>query len=234
MAERLEDLSKASDSGLVPQRQRIGIDESGKGDYFGPLVIAGVYVNEEREGELQALGVRDSKTLSDTRVQTLAEQIRTCCPYSLVAIGPARYNTLHASLHNLNRLLAWGHARAIENLLSRLDCPQVIADQFGDARYLQNALMSKGRKVMLTQRTRAEADPAVAAASIVARAEFLRRLQELSTRHGLSLPKGAGPAVIAAGIDLVRRHGQVMLSQVAKVHFRTTSAILAAVAKDEG
>jgi ribonuclease HIII len=216
------------------ESQRIGIDESGKGDYFGPLVIAGVYADEEREGELRALGVRDSKTLSDTRAQTLAEQIYTCCPYSLVVIGPARYNTLHASVHNLNRLLAWGHARAIENLLSRLDCPQVIADQFGDERYLQSALMSKGRTVKLTQRPRAEADPAVAAASVVARAEFLRRLQELSTRHGLLLPKGAGPAVIAAGVALVRRYGEDILSQVAKVHFRTTNAILAAVAKGGG
>jgi ribonuclease HIII len=192
-----------------------------------------VYADDEREGELQALGVRDSKTLSDARVQTLAEQVRVCCPYSLVVIGPARYNTLHTSLHNLNRLLAWGHARAIENLLSRLDCPQVIADQFGDERYLRNALMEKGRKVMLTQRIRAEADPAVAAASIVARAEFLRRLQELSTHYGVSLPKGASPAVITAGMELVCRHGQAVLSQVAKVHFRTTSAILAAAAKGE-
>ncbi len=222
MAERLEGY------------QRIGIDESGKGDYFGPLVIAGAYVDEKHEEELRALGVRDSKTLSDPRAQTLAEQIRTCCPYSLVVIGPARYNTLHASLHNLNRLLAWGHARAIENLLSRLDCPHVIADQFGDARYLQNALMSKGRTVRLTQRPRAEADLAVAAASILARAEFLRRLQELSTRHGLALPKGAGPAVITAGTTLVRRHGEEILSQVVKVHFRTTSAVLAAVDKGEG
>jgi ribonuclease HIII len=218
----------------MEERQRIGIDESGKGDYFGPLVIAGVYADKDREGELQALGVRDSKTLSDTRVQTLAEQIRACCPYSLVVIGPARYNTLQASLHNLNRLLAWGHARAIENLLSRLDCPHVIADQFGDERYLHNALMSKGRTVRLTQRPRAEADLAVAAASILARAEFLRRLQELSTRHGLPLPKGAGPAVITAGATLVRRHGESILSQVAKVHFRTTSAVLAAVAKGGG
>ncbi len=216
------------------KNQRIGIDESGKGDYFGPLVIAGAYVDEEHEEELQALGVRDSKALSDNRAQTLAEQIRLCCPYSLVVIGPARYNTLHASLHNLNRILAWGHARAIENLLSRLDCPHVIADQFGDARYLENALMSKGRTVILTQRPRAEADLAVAAASILARAEFLRRLQELSTHHGFSLPKGAGPAIIAAGTTLVRRHGEDILSQVAKVHFRTTNAILATVAKDDG
>jgi ribonuclease HIII len=204
----------------------IGIDESGKGDYFGPLVIAGVYVSHEQEEQLRSAGVRDSKTLSDSRATALSTQIRTLCPHSIVAIGPERYNSLHASMKNLNRLLAWGHARAIENLLEKVSCDRIVADQFGDERFLTNALMAKGRAVTLIQKPRAEEEVAVAAASILARAEFLRRLQELSTRYGVSLPKGASDAVITAGKAFVRRHGAEALGQVAKLHFRTTATVL--------
>ena len=110
----------------------IGIDESGKGDYFGPLVVAGAYVTPDQEARLRDLGVRDSKACSDKRAHTLAAHIRTLCPTTLVTIGPERYNSLYASLKNLNVLLAWGHARAIENLLETVTCERVIADQFGN------------------------------------------------------------------------------------------------------
>jgi len=205
---------------------QIGIDESGKGDYFGPLVIAGVYVAREQEEPLRAAGVRDSKTLSDKQAATFAEQIRLLCPFTIVAIGPERYNSLHASFKNLNRLLAWGHARSIENLLEKVACDRVVADQFGDERFLKNALMAKGQAVTLIQKPRAEEEVAVAAASIIARAEFLRRLQELSTRYGVVLPKGASDLVITAGKEFVRRHGTEALGQVAKLHFRTTASVL--------
>src|SRR5215470_2043770 len=208
------------------QMGQIGIDESGKGDYFGPLVIAGVYVSSEQESSLRAAGVRDSKTITDKKAAILAEQIRTLCPFTVVAIGPERYNSLHASFKNLNKLLAWGHARAIENLLEKITCTRVVADQFGDERFLKNALMAKGREVTLIQKPRAEEETAVAAASILARAEFLRRLQDLSTRYGVALPKGASDVVITAGKEFVRRHGAEALGQVAKLHFRTTVSVL--------
>ena len=205
---------------------QIGIDESGKGDYFGPLVIAGVYVPRIQEAQLKAMGVRDSKTLSDAKTTTLAVQIRAQCPHTVIVIGPERYNALHASMKNLNRLLAWGHARAIENLLESVECTRVVADQFGDERFLNNALMAKGRSVTLIQKPRAEEEVAVAAASILARAEFLRRLQELGTRYGIPLPKGASDAVIQAAKRLVQKHGAETLGQVVKLHFRTTVSVL--------
>ncbi len=205
---------------------QIGIDESGKGDYFGPLVIAGVYVAQEQEEQLRAVGVRDSKTITDKKAAILAEQIRTLCPFTVVAIGPERYNSLHASFKNLNKLLAWGHARAIENLLEKVACTRVVADQFGDERFLKNALMAKGREVKLIQKPRAEEEIAVAAASIIARAEFLRRLQDLSTRYSITLPKGASDLVIRAGREFVQRHSGDALGQVAKLHFRTTASVL--------
>lgn len=210
----------------MSQLGQIGIDESGKGDYFGPLVIAGVYVSSDQEELLRESGVRDSKAIADKKAVALAEQIRETCPFTVVVIGPERYNSLHASFKNLNKLLAWGHARAIENLLEKVACTRVVADQFGDERFLKNALMAKGREVILIQKPRAEEEIAVAAASIIARAEFLRRLQDLSARYSVPLPKGASDVVIRAGQAFVQRHSSDALGQVAKLHFRTTERVL--------
>ncbi len=180
---------------------------------------------------LAALGVRDSKTVSDGQAERLARSVRDAYPTSVVTIGPERYNALHAKMGNLNRLLAWAHARVIENLLEEIpDCREAISDQFGDAQLLERALLERGRQIALTQRPRAESDPAVAAASLLARAEFLRRLQALSTRFAMPLPKGAGPPVLVAGRAFVARHGTDALGQVAKLHFRTTRQVIGASA----
>lgn len=204
----------------------IGTDESGKGDYFGPLVIAGVCVHPDVLPELSALNVRDSKRISDGVVSRLDVSIRELCPHSVVAIGPERYNELYKQIRNLNRLLAWGHARAIENLLADVECTRAVTDQFGDERFVLNALMKRGRKIALEQRPKAEADPAVAAASILARAEFLRRLERLSQEVGVSLPKGASQQVDDAARRLVQEHNEDALRRVAKLHFRTTLKVL--------
>lgn len=206
--------------------ERIGIDESGKGDYFGPLVVAAVFVDATTQDELALMAVRDSKKISDGRILELAPDIKTICPHSVIAIGPQKYNELYAKIRNLNRLLAWGHAKALETLLERVSCARAISDQFGDERLILNALQAKGRTIVLEQRTKAESDLAVAAASIVARAEFLMRLKRLSEDVGTALPKGASPAVELAGRMVVKKHGEPRLASVAKLHFKTTKAVL--------
>jgi len=208
------------------QIERIGIDESGKGDYFGPLVIAAVFVDATTQDELTLMQVRDSKKISDGRILDMAPDIRMICPHSIISIGPQRYNELYAKIHNLNRLLAWGHAKALETLLDRVTCGCAIADQFGDERLILNALQEKGRTIVLEQRQKAESDVAVAAASILARAEFLQRLKRLSTEVGTTLPKGVSPAVELAGRMIVKKHGKERLGSVAKLHFKTTQAVL--------
>lgn len=210
--------------------ERIGIDESGKGDYFGPLVIAAVFVDSTTQGELRLMEVRDSKKISDGRVLEMAPDIKTICPHSVIAIGPQKYNELYAKIKNLNRLLAWGHAKALETLLERgITCERAISDQFGDERLILSALQEKGQKITLEQRPKAESDLAVAAASILARAEFLIRLKRLSSEVGTTLPKGASPAVELAAKMVVKKHGQERLGSVAKLHFKTTKAVLASV-----
>ncbi len=204
----------------------IGTDESGKGDFFGPLVVAGVYLDSRILPRIEEIGVRDSKMVPDASIPSLAGQIKASTVHSVVTIGPGRYNELYREMKNLNRILAWGHARVLENLLARVDCGRALTDKFGDERYVRSALMKRGRQLHLEQRPRAEEDPAVAAASILARDEFLRRLEMLSRKTGVSLPKGASPAVEEAGRLVVARHGAGVLAQVAKLHFKNTSRIL--------
>lgn len=210
---------------MTTAKNRIGIDESGKGDYFGPLVIAAAHVTAEIEPELRLMEVRDSKKISDGRVLEIARDLRQVCKHSIVTIGPQKYNELYPKFRNLNRLLAWGHARALENLLEQVDCPLAIADQFGDERFVLNALLEKGKKIQLVQRTKAEEDLAVAAASILARAEFLHRLKRLSEEVGMTLPKGATHVELAARM-VVKKHGEAKLGMVAKLHFKTTKSVL--------
>lgn len=210
-----------------PASSWIGTDEAGKGDYFGPLVVAGVLATKKTGRELFASGVKDSKNLSDSTIKTLAENIKKTCPHALILIMPEAYNRLLSRMRNVNRLLAWGHARAIENILEKESCTYAISDQFGDERYITQALMKKGKDITLTQRPRAEEDIAVAAASILARNEFVERLAFLSREYGLLLPKGASSEVIEAGKAFVKKHGEGALSHVAKLHFKTTQQIIA-------
>lgn len=209
---------------------RLGVDESGKGDFFGPLCIAGVYVNESVVKAWKDAGVRDSKHISSSkRIHEIADLIRQTpgCVTTVVAIGNEAYNRLYAKMRSVNTLLAWGHARVIENLMGqkhRMRPPpmRAISDQFASNKQtVAGALMSLGRSIELVQKHRAEEDLAVAAASILARDEFLTRLGRLEKQFELALPKGASAAVDAAAKAFLAKHGADRLAAVAKLHFRT-------------
>jgi len=203
----------------------IGVDESGKGDYFGYLVVAGVLLDEEKKKKLEEMGVKDSKKLSDSAVTRLATQIRRICKHDIVKISPEKYNMLYKKFKSLNTLLAWCHARVIENLLEKNEIDFIITDKFGDERFLKNALFERGKKAKIQQKIRAESDMAVAAASVLARAEFLKTLKKLSMEVGYSLPKGA-THVEEAAKELVSKHKEEVLDFVAKRHFKTTKRVL--------
>ncbi len=207
-----------------------GIDESGKGDFFGPLVIAGAYTDATIARRLIDAGIMDSKRVtSPARIRKLAAIIRATpgCTTAVISIGPERYNLMHASFKNLNRLLAWGHARAIETLAAaRPDCPRTLSDQFARPEVLQRALKEKGLTIQLEQRTKGESDTAVAAASILARERFIDWMDKTSAAGGITLPLGASDAVIQAARQLVARDGPEVLGKVAKLHFKTTCAVL--------
>src|SRR6266446_968900 len=176
-----------------------GVDESGKGDFFGPLVIAGVYVDRGIARKLVDAGVQDSKRIrSDARIRALGETIRKTAAglVETVLIGPPRYNELYEKFENLNKLLGWGHARVIENLLGKKpDCPRSLSDQFADARVIQQSLLQHGRKIEIEQRTKAESDVAVAAASILAREAFINWLERKGKALGVRLKRGVSGEV---------------------------------------
>ncbi len=228
----LREVKLGYDAVLNPEllAPRIGEDESGKGDFFGPLCIAGVYVNESVINAWKASGIRDSKNISsDRRIAELAQLIRGTpgCLHSVVPIGNEAYNRLYVKMKSVNTLPAWGHARVIENLMSnsgKMNPPPVraISDQFAhDKGVISKALMKLGRSIELVQRHKAEADMAVAAASILARNEFVTRLRDLGKEYDLTFPKGASAAVDALAKEFVAKHGAEELQKVAKVHFRT-------------
>jgi ribonuclease HIII len=210
---------------------RIGVDESGKGDFFGPLCVAGVYVNETVIKAWETIGIRDSKAIgSDHKIRHLAKIIRETpgCVTTVVSIGNEAYNRLYLKSRSVNALLAWGHARVIENLLGqihRMIPPPVraISDQFASSKTtVEKALMPLGRNLELVQRHKAEADTAVAAASIIAREEFIRRLVMLGTKINMELPRGASTAVEALARKIYAERGENGLGSVAKMHFRTS------------
>jgi ribonuclease HIII len=208
-------------------RARIGLDESGKGDYFGPLVIGAVFVDQQTEDRLKALGVRDSKLLSDNRMLAMAEKIKALCPHFVVPIEPKRYNELYVKVKNLNRLLAWGHAWTLENMLEKISCDLAVVDKFGDESYLCSVLREKGRQITVVQQTHAEEDVTVATASILARGGFVKQMEQLSRRVGKTLPKGASdPSIVTVGRELVAEYGKDKLAEIAKLHFKTTEVIL--------
>jgi ribonuclease HIII len=213
---------------------RLGVDESGKGDLFGPLCVAGVYVNESVVKAWQDSGIRDSKNISsDKRIAGLAELIQNTpgCVTTVVPIGNEAYNRLHAKMRTVNQLLAWGHARVIENLMGqkhRMNPPPVraISDQFAaNKATVARALMSLGRSIELIQRHKAEEDLAVAAASILARHEFVTRLSALGRQFGVEFPKGCSNAAVEALREFAAKHGPEAFGKVAKLHFKTIKEV---------
>jgi len=203
----------------------IGVDESGKGDYFGPLVIAGVMVDGKNLAKLSNLGIQDSKKLKDSFIAKIAPEIKKISAFTIVTINPAKYNELYKKINNLNNLLAWGHARAIENILEKNPCQNALSDKFGNESLIKNALMKNGKTINLEQRVRAEEDIAVAAASILARDEFVRRMKKMSYEFGMDFPKGASEQVVKQARLFTKKYGFEKLSTVAKLHFKTTEKI---------
>ncbi len=204
----------------------IGTDESGKGDFFGPLVIAGVLVDENSAKIFKDLGIRDSKTITDKRILEFATQIQKHAKFSVIAIGNPKYNELYKKFGNLNKLLAWGHAKVIENILEKNNCEYALSDKFGDESLIKNALQTKGKGIRLEQMVRAESDIAVAAASVLARATFVQKMKQMEYAFGCDFPKGCNNIVKDAAAKFIQKHGNERLIEVCKAHFKTYKEVL--------
>lgn len=202
-------------------KPHIGMDEAGKGDFYGPLSVAAVYADGEGIKQLQKMGVKDSKSFSDASIHKMAKEIRAAFAYTVVRLFPLKYNELYRRFKNLNRLLGWAHAAALGDLAEKTGCKDAIVDQFAEKHVMETALQQKKLEIHLVQRVRGEEDLVVAAASILARAAFLDGLVQLSQEIGVELPKGASSKVIEVGKKL----GKELLEKVAKTHFKTYAEI---------
>ncbi|BAE81481.1 ribonuclease HII [Chlamydia felis Fe/C-56] len=209
-------------------RPRLGVDESGKGDFFGPLCIAGVYArDEETLKSLYKTKIQDSKLLNDAQILSLAKTIRSSCTYDVMILYPEKYNELYGKFHNLNILLAWAHATIIDKLAPRPSGEVfAISDQFASSEsVLLNALKKKNTDISVIQKVRAEQDIVVAAASILAREAFITTMTNLEQRFSLKLPKGASAQVKSVGKSILNSRGKEVLSLVCKTHFKTFNEI---------
>lgn len=213
--------------GLDPT-PRLGIDEAGKGDYFGPLVVAGVRVTgAEMAARLREIGVRDSKTVGVLGARPMAERILEAAGSEnvrVVVLGPEEYEARRRAAGNINDLLGEVDAGIIHELKDEVEL--VVVDQYAKgARARLAPAVPTG--VRLDVRPRAEDDAAVAAASILARARQLDEVDRLSEEIGFRLPLGA-THVLDAGRRVVRERGEDGLAKVAKIHFATTKQVLGA------
>jgi ribonuclease HIII len=201
-----------------------GSDEVGKGDYFGYIVVACVCCEEKW---LKKIKVRDSKTLSEKQIFEMEKLIKEGCVFSIVMISPQRYNQLHkdsGGRYNLNEIIGWMHANAIKAVLAKSRADKITVDKFGKEESVLRNLDKKTRG-KITFMSNGEKDLAVAAASILARAEFLRRQRYLSKEVGFALPRGSTHVKDAAK-KVIETHDKEKLKQVAKIHFKITNEIL--------
>lgn len=203
----------------------IGTDESGKGDYFGPLVVAGVVVDNTSKVLLRSMGVKDSKELSDSAIKKIATNIKriTGVKSNVISIHPKKYNEFHTKVGNVNRILGWAHAKVIENLLSEQNGAEVaISDKFGDEKYIVTSLQERGRNITLHQVTKAERFTAVAAASILARDRFNSWFNHEKAKLGFEIPKGASSNCESAAEKVMSKIGNHSLKDFVKLHFKNT------------
>jgi ribonuclease HIII len=209
----------------VDLQPRMGLDEAGKGDFFGPLCIAALYADGAGIQQLVQWGIKDSKTLSDATILKMAQKIRASFSYTVIRLFPLKYNELYSKFKNLNRLMAWAHMAALGELSQKTGCKQAILDQFADKAVVEKQLTQKKLDVHLEQRTKGESDVVVAGASILARAAFVEGLEKMKEEQGMEFPKGASEAVKVAARTYIEKHGKEALGTVAKLHFKTTTQL---------
>ena len=223
--EILQDFSYTHPTANIDTTARIGIDEAGKGDFFGPLCTVGVYATGPQIEKLAEIGVKDSKRFNDASILKIGKEIQKIVTSHSVIIFPEKYNELYGKIKNLNHLLAWCHITCMEALSKKTGCNKVILDQFAHESLIINFLKKKKLSLEVTQIVRAEADVVVASASILARMAFVQGIDKLSEKWNLTFPKGASQKVLEVGKEFCFRNGMDKLPLVAKKHFKTFGEI---------
>lgn len=200
----------------------IGIDESGKGDAYGPLVISAVGVNSQTQKELKNIGVKDSKLFSDDAIKKISPEILQIVDdnFFTKTILPEEYNNIYSLYKNLNKLLAWGHAATLKELLKKFDVNTAISDKFSNKPYLDDEIKKQNIEINLHQYINAERYVAVAAASILARNEVIKWFDNISEKTGILFLKGGLNGVEKTKNEFIEKYGSIRLHKVAKLNFK--------------
>lgn len=206
----------------------IGSDEVGTGDYFGPITVAAVYADRKSIPLLKELGVKDSKHLKDPQIMKIAAELKHAVPFTLLVLDNEKYNKLQAKGMSQGKIKAYLHNLALTKLIEKIKPEQaeaVLVDQFAQPdvffRYLEGQVLFSADQIYLS--TGAESlHVSVAAASILARAAFVKKFEALSKEAGFVIPKGAGPAVDLAAAKLIEAKGIDILQSFTKLHFANT------------
>ena len=212
-------------------KPHLGVDEVGKGDYFGPLVVVSCFVNEDFYKKTKLLGFGDSKKFSDIKIRNFFDNVKDYPYYYSSVVVPSDYNELSKEYGNVSILLAKQHSIVIEKALKDLkakniDCSYIVVDQFSAAKSrVVNELGELGKAVELRQFHKGESDIAVAAASIFARGIFLQEWDKMNEKYDFVFPKGASNVIDSAKI-FVSQYGMEELRNVSKIGFRTTQELL--------
>ena len=225
-------IAPAADADALPRGKWAGSDESGKGDFFGPLVVSAVVVDDSTAAKLAAAGVKDCKLLSDKKILELEETIKAnVIDFSVLELKPKFYNLRYKQVLDqggkLNQLLGFGHVAALSQVLERnADCHAALIDQFTTSTVNVRELSKRFPQCIVKQQPKAESNLAVAAASVLARARFLRTMAELAQAAGeAALPKGGGESATACARRLSAKLGKAELVNYVKLHFANYSRI---------
>ena len=211
---------------MTANRRIIGVDESGKGDFFGPLVVAAFWCLAGDQPDLREMGVRDSKRIAEAKLLTIADRLLSTYPHAIIVYQPEEYNHRYAIIKNLNKLLAEGHARAIAGVVAEHPADLAISDKFGKPELIEQALQKLSVDIELRQFVRGEEILPVAAASILARATFVREIQKLSRHYQTDIPRGAGTIVDEAGRKIAATQPPQIFDRIAKTHFKNYRRIV--------
>ncbi|RHW33430.1 ribonuclease HIII [Lysinibacillus yapensis] len=215
----------------------IGSDETGTGDYFGPVTVAAVYVPKEKIELIHELGVKDSKMLNDQIMRKIAPDIMAVCPHSILTLRNEKYNTFQSKGYSQGKMKALLHNQAIKHVLAKIEPEKpeyILIDQFAERGIYYNHIKNEKeiiRENVLFSTKAEQLHVAVAAASILARYAFLKEMDRLSEIAGVNLQKGASSKVDEMAARIWLKHGEETLKSISKWHFANTEKARKLVAK---
>ena len=200
----------------------IGSDEAGKGDLFGPLIVAAVYVGSHELAFLEEINVKDSKAMSKNSIVRVAKTISRICPHAIEITSPSE---LSNGSCNMNEVLSRMHFKCIKNVAKQKESLAIVYDDFG-SKTLKKMIKSRFPEASVLGFRKAERNMAVAAASVLARAEFLSKIKALEVKYGISIALGAGPKAIKSAEVFLEKYGAEELGKVAKIHFSNLKRLI--------